>query len=178
MYLTKVFQSLDDEIMPWDIETGKQIIAEKTGLNFSPSDDSRITDIENTGLIWEPRQNTLEEEAYLTEMYKNLDRTLPNSYDSRSLGIITPIRNQKKRATCVAFATGVALETGLKKAVKGAKLSKIALVCFDALKIYLSQKIYSSQKCFDGNRFEGCLVVVLECFRPLVSSKLGPSHNI
>ena len=121
-----IFQSLDDEIMPWDIETGKQIIAEKTGLNFSPSDDSRITDIENTGLIWEPRQNTLEEEAYLTEMYQNLDRTLPNSYDSRSLGIITPIRNQKKRATCVAFATGVALETGLKKAVKGAaKLSKI-----------------------------------------------------
>ena len=59
-------------------------------------------------------------------MYNNMDdRALPTSYDSRSLGIITPIRHQRKRDTCVSFATVVALETGLKKAVPGTKLSKL-----------------------------------------------------
>ena len=113
--------------MPWDIENEKQIIAEKTGLSFSPSDNSRtLDDLENTGLIWEPRKSTFEEEAYLSEVYNNMeDRALPTTYDSRSLGIITPIRDQRKRQTCVSFATGVALETGLKKAVPGTKLSKL-----------------------------------------------------
>ena len=74
----------------------------------------------------EPRKYTFEEEAYLTDIYNNMeDRALPTSYDSRNLGIITPIRNQRKRQTCVSFATGVALETGLKKAVPGTKLSKL-----------------------------------------------------
>ena len=121
------FLSLDESLMPWDIENEEQIISEKTGLLYSPNDNSRtLDDLQNTGLIWEPRKNTFEEEAYLTEMYNNMDdRALPTSYDSRSLGIITPIRHQRKRDTCVSFATVVALETGLKKAVPGTKLSKL-----------------------------------------------------
>ena len=106
--------------MPWDIEDQDQFNEDKTGL--LPEKNNNANRKYHTGLIWKSRTNTIEENAQLTELYRNLDeRSLPASYDSRALGIVTPVRDQKECGSCVAFATAVLLETGLRKA--GVKLA-------------------------------------------------------
>ena len=41
----------------------------------------------HTGLIWEDRENTPEQQMALDELYRSLDRSIPASYDNRAKGI-------------------------------------------------------------------------------------------
>ena len=40
----------------------------------------------HTGLIWEPKENTPEQQMALDELYRSLDRSIPATYDARAKG--------------------------------------------------------------------------------------------
>ena len=40
----------------------------------------------HTGLIWEPKENTAEQQFALDELYRSLDRSIPATYDARAKG--------------------------------------------------------------------------------------------
>jgi len=79
------------------------------------------------GYIYDPnRKNTPEELAELDEIYSSIDReSLPASWDSRSLGLVTVAKNQGQCGSCAAFASAGAVETCFAKA--GTKLSGLDL---------------------------------------------------
>jgi len=114
--------NFDEQLQPWDNEDPEQFIKDHTGLKPDP-EFVRMMPIErHTGLIWEDRENTPEQQMALDELYRSLDRSIPASYDNRAKGLITSVKNQGECGSCAAFAAGSVIETCLKKAV-GGKLS-------------------------------------------------------
>merc|ERR1712024_228587 len=114
--------NFDEQLQPWDNEDKDQFVKDHTGLEIDPA-NVRITPIPyNTGLIWEDRENTPEQQMAPDELYRSLDRSIPATYDARAKGLITSVKNQGQCGSCAAFAAGSIIETCLKVSA-GGKLS-------------------------------------------------------
>ena len=82
----KIILSIDEQLQPWDNEDKDQFVKDHTGLKIDPA-NVRITPIPyHTGLIWEDRENTPEQQMALDELYRSLDRSIPATYDARAKG--------------------------------------------------------------------------------------------
>ena len=84
---------IDEQLQPWDNEDEDQFVKDHTGLKDDPV-NVRMKPIEyHTGLIWEPKENTPEQQMALDELYRSLDRSIPASYDARAKGNIMSAQN-------------------------------------------------------------------------------------
>ena len=54
-------------------------------------------------------------ERFFDKFRYNRDDDVPEAYDSKALGHVSPVKNQKNCGSCVAFATAAMLETVIKK---------------------------------------------------------------
>jgi len=117
--------NFDEEINEFADMDDDEFANEKLGEMESPEDEpaARIFGGRKfyLGLIHDEGENTPEEIEELDKIYASIDReTLPESYDSRALGLVTAVKSQGSCGSCVAFATTAVLETNLLKA--GAKM--------------------------------------------------------
>ena len=65
-----------------------------------------------------------------SDTYSRSYGTLPESYDSRKLGLITPVRNQNPWGTCWAFgALGAGEASLIKKGLAASQLTRRLLTC-------------------------------------------------
>jgi len=111
--------NFDEQLQPWDNEDEVQFVKDHTGLKDDHA-NVRMKPIEyHTGLIWEDRENTPEQQMALDELYRSLDRSIPASYDARAKGLITTPKAQGQCGSCAAFASGSIIETCLKIAGGG-----------------------------------------------------------
>ena len=77
---------IDEQLQPWDNEDEDQFVKDHTGLKDDHA-NVRMKPIEyHTGLIWEDRENTPEQQMALDELYRSLDRSIPATYDARAKG--------------------------------------------------------------------------------------------
>ena len=84
---------IDEQLQPWDNEDEDQFVKDHTGLKDDPV-NVRMKPIEyHTGLIWEPKENTPEQQMALDELYRSLDRSIPASYDARAKGNVMSAHN-------------------------------------------------------------------------------------
>jgi len=113
--------NFDEEINEFADMDDDEFANEKLGEMESPEDEpaARIFGGRKfyLGLIHDEGENTPEEIEELDKIYASIDReTLPESYDSRALGLVTAVKSQGNCGSCVAFATTAVLETNLLKA--------------------------------------------------------------
>lgn len=97
-----------EAIMEWDDLSDDEFLDEKTGaLDGMDYATGLLDDPEN------PWINSEEDEAYLESIYNVSDRALPQYFDARQRGIITPVKNQKSCGSCSAFASAAMHEACL-----------------------------------------------------------------
>ena len=82
-----IYIFIDEQLQPWDNEDPEQFIKDHTGLKPDPASFRMMPIERHTGLIWEDRENTPEQQMALDELYRSLDRSIPASYDNRAKGI-------------------------------------------------------------------------------------------
>jgi len=111
--------NFDEQLQPWDNEDEDQFVQDHTGLKEDPANVRMMPMEYHTGLIWEPKENTPEQQMALDELYRSLDRSIPASYDARAKGLITTPKHQGQCGSCAAFASGSIIETCLKIAAGG-----------------------------------------------------------
>jgi len=140
-------------IHEWDDMDDEEFANEKFGLNEKHS--------RSFGLIDEPNaENTPEERARLDEIYNSLDRALPNSFDARAYGWVTPARSQASCGSCAAFATGGAMEICLARAK--------APTAITGLDISEQQLVDCA---YDGNGANGCNGAWLSAYPKWIAGK-------
>ena len=83
-----IYIFIDEQLQPWDNEDPDQFVKEHTGLKPNPATVRMMPIERHTGLIWEDRENTPEQQMALDELYRSLDRSIPATYDARAKGMI------------------------------------------------------------------------------------------
>jgi len=150
--------NFDEQVEPWDDMDPEEFNKEKTGLELrtlEPYEPEYYT-----GLIWEERENTPEELEMLEEIYEDMDeRSLPASYDSRTLGIVTKVKNQGSCGSCASFASAGNIEICLKKA-GGAPTANIDIS---------EQQMLDCA--YDGNKANGCNGAGLDAYTKYMVGK-------
>ena len=76
--------------------------AEHTGL---------VTDFARGLLVPEARKPDMRSEEFYARRHRLNRQNVPESYDARALGLVTPVRSQGSCGSCTAFANMAAVET-------------------------------------------------------------------
>ena len=104
-----------EELNEWDLLSSEEFEREREGGTVPPAEEEEETRAFGGLIPANPAERyDLYSERAMQAMRQNRG-ALPSSYDARSQGLVSPVKNQKSCGSCASFSATAVIETCLYK---------------------------------------------------------------